>query len=470
VRRMGWFDGFVLALTIPAALIATLGFSIAALGAWAAIALWAISMLIAVAANWIYSEMAAMFPDKPGGIALYAHEGWRGRLALVGPIASFGYWFAWTGSLAVYGGIIGELVQARWFPGQDWELDAGLFVLTFPKAVAVTLLVAVWAANVLGLRPTLWVVYMTAAMLLVPVAVFVVAPYLTGDWSAESLSWKLGEEGQAWGGLKLALVWLYVMCWTSLGVETCATFTPEYRGGARDASRALRSAALFSLAVFVLLPLGAAGTAGEPAVAEEPVSFYASAFDEIAGGAADLMVVLIVGSLVLVMTTSMADGSRALYGIARDRMTVRELDQLNRRGVPSRAMTVDLVANLFLILVVGDILAILATGNLGYILAHVLALTGFLLLRIDRPRWPRPIRLGRPFVVAAATIAGLLLVLLVVGATSFDLTGYGGRKELWIAVGVLSSSLVLFVFRRAVQDRGPLALREEISTRPARNE
>ena len=93
-----------------------------------------------------------MFPDKPGGIALYAHEGWRRYFSLVGPVATFGYWFAWSSSMAVYGGIIGSLVKAEWFPGQAWSLDAGFFDVTFTKVVAAGVVVAVWAVNVLGLQ------------------------------------------------------------------------------------------------------------------------------------------------------------------------------------------------------------------------------------------------------------------------------------------------------------------------------
>src|SRR5262249_10217891 len=61
-RRLRWEDGVVLSLTMPAALIAMLGYSIGSLGTWDAVALWGVSMLIATAANWIYTELAAMFP------------------------------------------------------------------------------------------------------------------------------------------------------------------------------------------------------------------------------------------------------------------------------------------------------------------------------------------------------------------------------------------------------------------------
>src|SRR5581483_2898534 len=57
-------------------------------------------------------------------------------------------------------------------------------------------------------------------------------------------------------------------------------------------------------------------------------------------------------------------------------------------------------------------------------MADVDALTGFLLLRRDRPAWPRPVRLPAAFVPVGAALALALAALLAVGATSFDLTGY----------------------------------------------
>jgi amino acid transporter len=455
-----WFDGVVLALTMPAALIATLGYSIQSLGAWDAIALWGASMLIATLANWIYAELAAMFPDKAGGIALYAWEGWRRHFTPVGPLATFGYWFAWSSSIAVFATIIGNLVQAEWFPGQTWVWHLVDIDVTFPRVVAGGVIVGIWVANIMGLRLTMWLAYVTAALLLVPLVVFMVVPFLTGDWSGSTLTAKLGDAGQDWGGARLALVWLYIMCWTSLGVETCATFTPEYSDGARAAGRALRVAALFSLTVFVLLPLGAAGTAGEADVARSPLTFYVPAFAHLVGSGGSIMVGLIVASLVLVVNTCFADSSRALFGVAKEGMTIRGLDQLNRFGVPARALVVDLLVNLFLVFFVGNTLAIVAAGNLGYVAAHVFALTGFLLLRRDRPDWPRPVRVGSAFVLIAVALAALLSVLVAVGATSFDLTGYGGSKELVIALSILGGSLLLFAFRRVAQDRTRLRLRE----------
>ena len=130
-KRLRWYDGFVFALANPGFLIGFLGYSIGALGGWTAAALWTVSMVIGTLSNWIYSEMAAMFPEKSGGIALYAHEGWRRYLSLVGPVATFGYWFAWSSVLSIFGLVVGSLIQAEWFPGSDWTFSTG-----WPTALA----------------------------------------------------------------------------------------------------------------------------------------------------------------------------------------------------------------------------------------------------------------------------------------------------------------------------------------------
>ena len=77
LKAMTWWDGFVVALANPGFLIAALGGSIGALGTAGAFVLWTISIILGSLQNNIHAELAAMFPSKSGGIALYAHEAWR---------------------------------------------------------------------------------------------------------------------------------------------------------------------------------------------------------------------------------------------------------------------------------------------------------------------------------------------------------------------------------------------------------
>ena len=465
LKAMRWYDGFVVALANPGFLLGSLGFSIGALGGWGATFLWGVSMIIGTLSNWIYSEQAAMFPDKPGGISLYANEGWRKYFTFIGPVATFGYWFAWSSVLALFGIVIGSLVQAEWATGETWSTTWGPLANTgvgFPHVIAIAVIAVVWAVNIFGIRPAVWMAYVTGALLMIPLFVFIVLPYVTGDWSSSNITWELHD----W---KTAVVWLYIMGWSAYGVETCAAFAPEYKDTVRDTSLALRSAALFSLAVYFLLPMGVAGTVPYDTIAGDSsgIVYLVDGFDTILGGGGDVMVALLIASLFISMNTATADGSRALYGIARDGVTVKQLDHLNRFHVPARAMTVDLVVNVLLVLLVGNILAILVAGNLGYMSAHFFALTAFLLLRKDRPNWPRPIRLARPWIGIAAIVASINAFLIIVGASNPSLTGYGGKKETWIGIGVLLISVLLFAYRRIVQDKKPLRLRDETPAVPA---
>ena len=463
LKAMRWYDGFILAMAIPGALFAGLGYTIASVGAWGALALWAASCFIGVLQNWIYAETAAMFPDKPGGIALYAHEGWRRYFSLIGPVATFGYWFAWSSVLAIFGETIGYLVQAEWAPGQTWSVDAGFVDIGLPHVIAAGCVVLVWLFNVFGIRPAVWVGYATTALLLIPIVVFMIVPYITGDWDSAKLTW---EFAGPWGGWKLAIVWMYIIGWTAYGIEVAASFAPEYVDTKRDTARALKTAGLFTLLVYATVPLGVGGVLTQEQIADNPVAFWVPAFDTLVGGASDLMVAILIAAFLLAMNAATADGSRALYGIARDDMTIKQLYHLNKRGVPGRAMTIDMIVNLGLIFFVATPLAILVAGNLGYMAAHFFAITGFLLLRKDRPNWPRPIRLPSIWIPIAIIVAALNALFIVVGATSAGLSGYGGKKELWIGVGVLLISILLYIYRRVVQDKARVTLREEAPTMP----
>ena len=297
-------------------------------------------------------------------------------------------------------------------------------------------------------------------------------PYITGDWHSSNMTWEIG----AGGGLGLAMTWLYFMGWSSYGFETVAAFAPEYHAAETDTPRALRASAAFSVVVYALLPLGLGGTLGTATVADDAtaIAFYTTAFDTIVGNAlGEVMIVFLIAGLLLSMNTATMDGSRALYGISQDGMTTKLLGRLNRYSVPGIAMTLDAILNLWLISYFGYPLDILAASNLGYILAHVFALTGFLLLRKDRPNWPRPIKLAAVWVPIAALLAAVNLAFIVVGGFIYSGgflgidTAYGyGWDKTRIGLIVLAVGLLLYVYRKVVEDRTGIRLREDTPTMP----
>jgi amino acid transporter len=469
LKAMTWWDGFMVALANPGFLIAALGASIGALGTLGATVLWTISVCLGLLQNNIYAELATMFPNKSGGITLFAHEAWRRYLTFIGPLATFGYWFAWSTVLSISGLIAGTLIHAEWFSSVTWSQTAGHFHFDMPVLLACAFLLLVWFFNSRGIKSTVAFTYVTGGMLLVPLLFLMFVPYITGDWHSANMDWNIGANG----GLPLALTWMYFMGWSSYGFEAVAAFAPEFRDTEKDTPRALRASAGFSLLVYALLPLGLGGALGTAPVANDStaIAFYKTAFDVVGGHfIGEILVICLVVGIVLTMSTATMDGSRALYGISQSGMTIKEFGKLNKHNVPGRGMLLDAVMNIFLAVYFGSAIAILAAGNLGYMLSHVFALSGFVLLRRDRPKWPRPIKLSRIWVPIAAFLALANLAFVVLGAFVFaDQYGYGLSKT-WIGVAVLAISALMFVYRRVVEDREKVHFREDAPAEPSPEE
>jgi amino acid transporter len=478
LKSLRWYDGFVIALANPGFLLTSLGYSVGDLGGWGAAILWAIAAIVAVFINTVYSELAAMFPDQSGGLSLYAHQAWRKYSTLVGPVATFGYWIGWSVVLSTSGLFIGQLIQANWFSGEPYGgahnnpdvtgyFSTGTVKVGLPQLIGIGLILLVWTFNVLGVRVGLAFGYLAGIVLMIPLFVMMILPFLNGSFDSANLDNTIGASGHAWGGLQIALVWLWLMCWSAWGVDVCATFAPEYRDTARDTKLALRSAALFSMFVYIVLPIGFVGGAGADLVSAYD---YPGAMDKIVGSTrlTDFFVVCLVISFVITMNTATADGGRALFGISRAGMTIKQFGTLNRFHVPGSAMTLDMVINILFLLFIGNIFGILAASNLGYVLAHMFALSGFVLLRRDRPNWPRPIKLPSIWVGISGLLAVWCLILTIVGFGWFQTSvgGYGGREEKIIAVGVLAIGILLFFVRRIVQDKERPHWREETPTMP----
>ncbi len=100
---------------------------------------------------------------------------------------------------------------------------------------------------------------------MIPLAIFIVVPYFTGDWESSNMTYE-DVDRAAFSDISVAMMWLFIMCWSAYGIEVCASFAPEYHDTKRDTALALRSAAMFSLAGLRPPPArtgGVVGTAGD---------------------------------------------------------------------------------------------------------------------------------------------------------------------------------------------------------------
>ncbi|WP_440101132.1 APC family permease [Glutamicibacter mishrai] len=460
-RTLRWQDAFAFAMAVSGGLFVSFGATMAAIGALSAMFIWALAAGIGWAQNHLFAEMASMFPDKPGGVPIYAHEAWKGRFVPAGALASFGYWFGWSAVISVVSLTAGAVIQVRWFPEATWALNLGFVQVGPAQLIGIVLISALMVPNLFGAQPAAWVNKIFGALLLIPLLTFVVAPLVSGQWNVSNLTWGLGQPGaDHWGGWKDAAVWLYLVGWTAYGTEMCAAFTPEYRS-TKDARRALSSSGAFTFMMFALAPIGVGGLVSQSDAVADPSAVFVNGFAAVlpAGFAGDVALLITIGALLMGVNASMADGSRALYGAAVDGLVPRQFEKLNRHQVPARAVVTAVVMNILLVIFVSNPISILVAANMGYLLAILLAVSGFILLRIDRLEAPRSFRLGRAAIPLAVVTTVYGAAVLIVGAASSEISGYGGTFELSIGVGILLLSLVLFVIRRRFQDRLPL-LRE----------
>ena len=190
--------------------------------------------------------------------------------------------------------------------------------------------------NVFGIRPAVWTGYVTGGLPAGAARRRHLPALHHGRLRLANLHNKIDCDGATGAtGWQLVIGWLYIMCWSSYGFECCASFAPEYHDPARDTAKALRAAAVFCIFVYALFPLGAIGTFGDQNITvENALTFCRTCFGPAARRRLRPGGLLLCLGIVLSMNTATMDGSRALYGISQDGMTIRWLGKLNRNNVP----------------------------------------------------------------------------------------------------------------------------------------
>ena len=448
-QTLTWKGGFWLALVIPMSGLTLVGYEIGALGAWGALAVWLGTSVIALLQNFIYSELAGIFPDASGGIAVYASRIWGRYFAPLGGILGWGYWAGWSLTLAVVSLVIGDLVQAQWFPADTGTLTVLGNHVGLPTWIAAGVVLLVYLINVSGLRLVIATNVVIAAALAILAGVCIIGPIAAGDLHG-SLHFTAGH-----GPLTIIvtlLTWGFVASWTSYGTEIAATFTPEYRNPKTDVARALRSSALLMVVVVGMSTTIFPAAVGEGAIAANPVGFFATLVTKVLGsGFGGAAIAIVCAAQLIALGSATSDSGRALYGMAADGLTPRQLHKLNRAGQPVRGMTVDLLFNLAILFLVSNVAGIIFASNLGYLLSVVFALGGFLVMRATSPDAERPIRLAPVWIPIAVLLLVFNLFMIVIGFTHPALIGYGGGTEQLIALSVIVVGLVSYFFTRRVQ-------------------
>jgi amino acid transporter len=435
---------------MPGVLLPSIGFSVSLLGGWGAVAVWIGIVTFGLLMANLYAEMASMFPHRTGGIATYIDEPLHRISRIPTVISGYGYWFGYSTVLSINGILVGLYVQGAWL--------TSVHVTVFKTDIFA----------IAGIKPTVWMTYALGALTMLPLTLVAITPWLTGNMHFSYLNNSVlpgnGAQFFSFAGLGLFFAMWYLGGWSAYAVESAAAFTPEYKHPETETPKALRRAGLIQILIFGLVPLALVGTVGQAVIINAPYIAFVPVLKVLFGGLGSAIVlIMLLSALVLSALISTADGGRALFQLARDGLTVRWLNHLNRQKVPDHGMTWDLVIQGVLMwfpylagfvgfttLVTNAPIVILAVSNLGYILCHVGAIASFIILRRQQPNTKRPFKLSSYWLPIAFFLLIFNIVIIPLGAANPSL-GYGLGPFL-LGVVVLLISVVLYWYRKNVED------------------
>jgi amino acid transporter len=464
-KEIRWWDGVVITACMPGFLLPSIGFSVALLGGWGAVAVWLGIVTFGLLMANLYAEMAAAFPHRSGGIATYIDEGVHKISRIPAVVSGYGYWFGYSTVLSINGILIGLYIQGAWLTSAHVMVGKQDI---FAPLVGSVVLVLVWAVAIAGIRPTVWMTYALGALTLLPLTLVAIVPWVTGHMHLEYLNNTTfpanGAAFFSFAGLGIFFAMWYLGGWSAYAVECAAAFTPEYKHPETETPKALRWAGLIQIAIFGLVPIALVGTVGQSVISGAPYVAFVPVLQVLFGSfGSALVLIMLLSALLLSALISTADGGRALFQLARDGLTLKWLGHLNKQQVPDHGMTWDLViqgAMMWFPYLAGVIgfttlatnapIVILAVSNLGYILCHVGAIAAFLILRRQQPNLARPFKLSSYWLPVAWFLLIFNIIIIPIGAVDKDL-GYGVVPFL-LGVLVLLISVALYWYRRNVEE------------------
>jgi amino acid transporter len=527
-RALDWRGAFWIASGVPALVLFSIG-GIAGTTGNVAFMIWTVSMIIGLLMSFTFAELAGLFPNKSGGASVYGAAAWVKYSKFVAPLSVWCNWVAWTPAIALGCSIAAAYVlnAIAPLPGADspdvvaWvQANAGSVAADSPRVsewlaanagqtpdaainalltadaiaalspairnwtlfahqlgpvqvsmnatffIGAALLLIAFMIQDRGVLSTARVQKVIGLVVVVPMAVVAVVPWLTGqiDWGHFTpfvpLAVPYVPGPGAWnvGGWTLVLGGLFIAAWSTYAFETTVCYTREFKNPGTDTPKAIFFSGLLCLALFSLVPFtfqGVLGLEGMLAPSIVDGSGVAEAMGKMLGGnmvITEVFVFLMILALMCFLMTAMAGSSRTLYQASLDGWLPRYLSHVNEHGAPTKAMWTDFVFNLLILSIASadatSFFFILAVSNVCYLLCTFLYMNAGWIHRIDSGDIHRPYK-APDFMLAI----GIVLAFVNIG-----LVGAGAKVwnpwALW--AGLITAGLIIpvFMFRHYVQDGG----------------
>ncbi|WP_158510662.1 APC family permease [Rhodococcus erythropolis] len=420
------------------------------LGTWGAVLVYGILALVAFLMNKLFAEMAGMFPTKQGGITIYASEAFTGRVRWVSVVTTFSYWMGYSFGLSFMATSITYIVQAQWWLAgiPEWTI-IGL-TLTGDKVVSIGAILLAAALAYLGPKVFARISLISTAAL----GIIIVLACLSPLFALDDL--QISTAALASPGWMTFAVMLYVVATSVFGTELIATMAPSFRNIVHDTRRALRVAGVLVLLSVIIVPISATAVLGEDVVSQNPLNFPSLVVASIFGGSST--VVMIVNIVQMTMTFNLmviviSGVSQLLCAMAEENLTLRQIGQRSKSGAPVVAILIATIMNVLLLLIAENPVAILLASNFGYVLAIILVIVSYIILKrralLRDTSGLLRVRLGVPIAIIVLCVVGTSFVCAIL----FPSLVGGTFSESSLSFVILAVAMLAFLYRHKIQDQ-----------------
>jgi amino acid transporter len=438
-RTITWKSSLIISLGGSLLVATSLGPMAAEIGP-ASVFVWTLVAFVGVIQCLMLAELAAAFPHKSGGTAVYAHEAFRSVSPWIGVASNWGYWLGWIPVIPVNMILVAGYLKATLMPNVNTvELAIGLTVLLY-------------AVNYFGLRPGVWSSMAMAVFSITPLAVIAFAPFVHPSLFHSEYVFPLTPLHGSWGsGASWALMikWMFVAAWSAYAFEAATTVVAELKDPAHDAPKAVKIASAVGMFAFGLVPFMLLGIIGTDAISADPIVAFLPAAQAIFGHTGGTIVaVMLICALLLGVQTTIIGSTRCVYEMSRDGLILRQFGAVNRFNVPVGSMFLDCGVTIALLVIFKDnIVNLIAASNIGYITVFILLSPTYIALRRRQPNLPRPYKLPGVFVPIAVACCVFNVVVTLIGAPQL------GASVVWTGVIIMFAVVPFYLYRSLVQDR-----------------
>jgi amino acid transporter len=477
-RTGNWWSAFVIGLAGTILVTGIAPVMVVDLGA-AAIPV----MVLITLCGWILclllSELAAMMPERAGGLPSYIYPAFKDRFPTLakhlGAFGAWGYWLGWfpvgplNMILASYYVIdLLHLSQSTFSPlGTPIEYWAvgisigGLILLFIPSYLGLKF--GAGFATALGLLAMIPMTFLAISWIFHPaVAHF---GQLTSFRRTNGSSFFSGIYGHNW--VTIYLMFSFLLTWNVLAMEAAACYIGETKNPSRDARIALNLEGGYGLFIYTMIPIAFVIVLGTHALGSsalvDPKTIFIDFTSKVFGGGAGsellkwVIALMLVLALVLSALNAITGTARSLHQMSVDGNFPMVFQRLNRHGVPHLGMLFTVVCSIAVVFM-GGAVQIYTFSNVGYLIVMVPVLVGYWYLRQFRPNLPRPVRLPEFMKYVALAMAAFFLIIYFYGGPEYASCScsQAGKSTLlyyFLGFGVLALYLPLYLYRRYVEDK-----------------